>query len=88
MAHFQNGTVLFNAYDKVIDSAMIDRVDKNGNVVTEQVTDPQWPTCLACVVTLKESQNVPGECQACLQKNCVTCRGGPFLVYWYNKRVH
>lgn len=42
----------------------------NGNMVATQGNDKDWPICLGCGIVHKNSEKMPWECKACLEKYC------------------
>ena len=42
----------------------------NGVFVASQGADPNWPTCLACIIMKKTAASLPAACAACFLKYC------------------
>jgi lysophospholipase len=64
---FPSGQSTFRTqYDPSETAGMI----ANGEAVASQGGDPDWPTCLACVIMKKTTIKLPDACDACFQKYC------------------
>lgn len=61
------GTTMFSFTPEDL-ASMID----NGQNVATQGGDKEWPICLACAITHKTAKFLPSECDACLQKYCIS----------------
>jgi lysophospholipase len=42
----------------------------NGNAISTQNGDQEWPVCMACALVKKTGEKVPDRCQGCFEKYC------------------
>ncbi|KAK1818039.1 Lysophospholipase 1 [Friedmanniomyces endolithicus] len=61
-----------SSVDVEVSEANTDSIIRNGNLIATQNNDPQWPTCLACAISLKTAVSLPAGCGACFARYCVT----------------
>ncbi|KAK1084595.1 Lysophospholipase 1 [Friedmanniomyces endolithicus] len=61
-----------SSVDVEVSEANTDSISRNGKLIATQNNDPQWPTCLACAISLKTASSLPAGCGACFARYCVT----------------
>ncbi|TKA69993.1 hypothetical protein B0A55_08844 [Friedmanniomyces simplex] len=61
-----------STFDIEVSEANTDSIIRNGNLIATQNNDLQWPTCLACAISMKTAKSLPAACDACFAKHFVS----------------